>query len=157
MNPSPVIPARNITIREAQIEDAPAIVRLIRELAATAGDSSPITEAYVTKYLFSATGAILLAEMRQEIIGLLSYSLRPDLYHAAATCLIEELIVLEAERGKGVGSLLLKELLARLARMGCPEVSVTTMPDNAGAIKFYRRHGLVDEVLMLEHHFRPGD
>jgi ribosomal protein S18 acetylase RimI-like enzyme len=155
MNPTSKLPPLSLTIREAQIKDSSAIVQLIRELAATAGDASPITEAYVAKYLSSATGAILLAEMQQEVVGLLSYSLRPDLYHAAATCLIEELIVLEVKRGKGVGSQLLEELVTRLAGMGCPEVSVTTMPDNAGAIRFYRRHGLVDEALLLEHHFRP--
>ncbi len=33
------------------------------------------------------------------------------------------------------------------------EVSVTTMPDNQGAIRFYKRHGLVDEAVFLEKHF----
>ena len=145
----------NVTIREAHIQDTPAMVRLIRELATTSGESSPITEAYVASYLSSTTSTILLAEMDQQVIGLLSYSLRPDLYHAATTCLIEELIVQETERSKGVGGLLLEELLARLTALECAEVSVTTMPDNTDAIKFYRRHGLTDEAVFLERHLGP--
>ncbi len=104
----------NIVIREARPTDAAAIVRLIHELAQTAGENSPIAEAYVEKYFASPLGTILLAEKQHEVIGLLSYSLRPDLYHAGNTCLIEELVVREAARGHGVGGALLTDLLSRL-------------------------------------------
>lgn len=145
----------NVTIREACIRDAPAVVRLIRELAESSGESSPVTEAYVAEYLSSPTSTILLAEAGRQVIGLLSYSLRPDLYHGASTGLIEELVVQEAERGKGVGNRLMEELMARLTALECAEVSVTTLPDNVEAIKFYRRHGLTDEAVYLERHLGP--
>lgn len=144
----------NITIREARrTTDVVDIVRLINELAATGGEHSPLTETYVATYLSSPTSKILLAERQNRVVGLLSYSLRPDLYHAALSCLIEELIVQEAVRGQGVGSALTTELLARLATMDCAEVSVAAMPTNARAIKFYRTHGLVEEAVFLEKHF----
>jgi ribosomal protein S18 acetylase RimI-like enzyme len=103
---------------------------LIVDLAATSSEPSPITEGYVTQYLSSPTSKILLAEAHHRVIGLLSYSLRPDLYHAAAACLIEELVVQEAMRGQGVGSALLTELLSRLTAVDCAEVSVAAMPTN---------------------------
>jgi ribosomal protein S18 acetylase RimI-like enzyme len=143
-----------ISIREAKPKDAAAIARLILELATTLGEHSPISEAYAGRYLSTSTGAILLAESQERVIGLLSYSMRPDLYHAASTCLIEELVVEEGTRGQGVGSLLLTELLSRLATMDCPEVSVSTMPENTEAIKFYRKHGLIDQAILLERHFK---
>ncbi len=143
----------NITIREAELADVADIVRLINELAATGSEHSPLTEAYVATYLSSSTSKILLAERQSCVVGSLSYSLRPDLYHAAASCLIEELIVQEAVRGQGVGSTLLTELLARLATIECAEVSVAAMPANTRAIKFYRTHGLAEEALFLEKHF----
>lgn len=142
----------NIGIREARPTDAAAIVRLIHELAQTSGENSPIAEAYVEKYFASPLGTILLAEKQQEVVGLLSYSLRPDLYHAGNTCLIEELVVREAARGHGVGGALLKDLLSRLEAVGCVEVSVTTMPANTEAIAFYKKHGLTDEAVFLERH-----
>jgi ribosomal protein S18 acetylase RimI-like enzyme len=143
----------SISIREAKPGDEIFIVQLMQELAETSGDSSPITHAYITDYLASPISQVLLAEENGRVIGLLSYSVRPDLYHAANSCLIEELVVLKSERGRGVGSALMSELLQRLACLGCAEVSVAAMADNEGAIRFYKSHGFVDEAIFLEKHF----
>ncbi len=142
-----------IAIREARRRDSSIILQLIAELATTAGETSPVTTGYVEKYLSSPISRVLLAEAGGEVIGLLSYSIRPDLYHGANTGLIEEVIVREAMRSKGVGSALVNELFSRLAALGCVEVSVTVMPGNTQAIKFYRAHGLTEEALFLERHF----
>ena len=123
-----------IHIREAVLADAEVIVQLIGELAAHGNDHSPLTAAYLADYL-AAHSTILLAERGQQVVGLLAYSLRPNLYHAADGCLIEELIVHSAARGQGVGSALLTETLNRAKAHGCAEISVSTMPDNQAAIK----------------------
>ncbi len=142
-----------LTIREASARDSSVIVQLIRELAAAGGGESQVTEAYVEQYLSSPTSHALLAEMDDRVVGLLSYSIRPDLYHAANACLIEEFVVHEAVRGRGVGGALLTELLSRLDAAGVAEVSVAAMPDNQGAIRFYRAWGLTEEAVFLEKHF----
>ena len=143
----------DIILREAELKDAPSVVQLIAELAATENEHSLITAAYVESYLASPVSSILLAEVRQRVVGLLSYSVRPDLHHAGDSCLIEELIVTADVRGQGVGRALLTELLSRLATRGCTEVSVAATPTNHQAIKFYQSHGLTDESLFLEKHF----
>ena len=66
-----------------------------------------------------------------------------------------DLVIAASHRGRGVGGALLEALLARLEKDGCAEVSVTTMPDNEGALRFYRSHGLTDEAVYLEKHFGP--
>jgi ribosomal protein S18 acetylase RimI-like enzyme len=142
-----------IRIREAGLGDAPAIVRLIREFAENNSDTSPLTEEFVVEYLVSPGSHILLAETNVQAIGLLSYSIQPDLYHVGPAALIEELYVQGPDRGHGVGSALLADLLRRLARLGCVVVSVAAMPDNEGALRFYRAHGLTDEAVLLEKHF----
>jgi ribosomal protein S18 acetylase RimI-like enzyme len=142
----------SITVRQAAPTDTHAIVELIGELARTLGGTSPITQDYVGEYLAFPGNSILLAEEGGRVAGLLSVSLRPNLYHAANSALIEELVVRESTRRRGVGSALMSELLRRLPSQGCAEVSVTTMPDNEGAIRFYRSHGLVDEAMFLEKH-----
>ncbi len=143
----------SINVREAKPGDEPFIVQLIEELAQADGESSPITERYVQEYLAYPGSHILLAEAEGRILGLLSYSVRPDLYHAADSGLVETLIVRGSERGRGVGSALMSGVIGRLASVGCAEVSVSTMPDNEGARRFYRSHGLVDEAVFLEKHF----
>jgi ribosomal protein S18 acetylase RimI-like enzyme len=141
------------SIREATLADAAAIVRLIGEHAASSGEQTPITETYVATYLANSMSKILLAEVQNRIVGLLSYSVRPDLFHAGPSCYLEELIIEEATRGQGVGSALVTELFSRLSLLACAEVSVAVMSTNQRAIKFYRTHGLTEEALYLEKRF----
>jgi len=142
----------SLQIRRGGPDDAGAIVRLIRELATAYGEESPVTEAYTREYLSSPGSYVLLADREGQSIGLLSYTIRPSLYHAGSTALIEELVVQASERGRGVGSALLSGLLSELDHSGVVEVSVSTMPDNQRAKRFYQDHGLVDEAVFLEKH-----
>jgi ribosomal protein S18 acetylase RimI-like enzyme len=143
----------DITIRDARPADAQVIVQIVREMAEEDNERTPVTEAYVAQYLASPGSGILLAEAGRNIAGLLTYSFRPGLFHAAPSCLIEQLAVRKEARSRGAGGALIKELLARTAALQCAEVSVSVMPDNAGAIRFYRRHGLTEEAVFLEKHF----
>jgi ribosomal protein S18 acetylase RimI-like enzyme len=142
----------NIRVREAKSGDESAIVALIHELGEDSGYPSPLAEDYVRIYLATPGCQVLLAEERDRVVGLLSYSVGPDLFHAAGSALIEELVVHGMDRGRGVGSALLSELLRRAAALGCVEVSVTTMPDNEAGQRLYRKHGLVDEAVFFEKH-----
>ncbi len=139
----------NILIREAGPEDARRIVELIGQL----GSDSEVNEPYVLYYLTGTGRGVLLAQQEECICGLLSYSARADLFHGGDSVMIEELIVDETARGKGVGSALMEALLQRAQAMNCKELCLAVMPGNEGAIHFYKRHGLVEEALFLERHF----
>ena len=141
-----------VSIRNANNSDAAAIVELVKELAGSMGEESPLIEAYVATYLGSTSNTILLAEVQEGILGLLSYSLRPNLYHSGDICLIEELIVAEKARGRGIGTSLLGELLSRMVLKDIKEISISTLPDNHKAIEFYRKHGFKEEGVLLEIH-----
>ncbi len=142
----------DMIIREAGQGDEASIADLVRELARSAGESSPVSPATVREFLEFPGCGILLAEESGQALGLLSYSLRPNLYHAARCCMIEELVIREGARGRGLGDSLLRELFRRVTAPGCAEISVSTMTDNLGAQRFYRAHGLVDEAVLLEKH-----
>jgi ribosomal protein S18 acetylase RimI-like enzyme len=142
----------SVSVRPAQEDDAAEIAGLVASLAAELGDPTPITPAYVADYLRRPGCHALLAVGPPAVLGMLSYSLRPSLYHAADACLVEELIVQPAERNGGVGTLLLNEVL-RLARdLGCAEVSLGVMSSNQAALRFYLRHGFEAQALLLERH-----
>jgi ribosomal protein S18 acetylase RimI-like enzyme len=144
-------------IRDATVGDARVIVELVKELARSMGEESPLIEPYVQIYLDSTSNSILLAMAEDGIIGLLSYSLRPNLYHSGNICLIEELIVGEKARGRGIGARLLVELFSRMTIKDCAEISVSTLPGNQSAIEFYRKHGFKEEGVLLEiHPLRKG-
>lgn len=143
-------------VRRAGEGDAAAILELVRLLARIEGGSSPLDEDGVRMYLGGGDRGILLAESGDSVIGLLSFTIRPDLLHSAPVCRIEELIVSEDHRGRGVGSSLMTALMTELPD-GCAEISVGVMPDNASAVAFYDRHGLSDRIILLEKHLPRGE
>jgi ribosomal protein S18 acetylase RimI-like enzyme len=149
-------PSMNVTIRSALVEDSASIGHLITELAKNIGETSPITAEYAVQYLKTPGSFILLAEKDRQVVGLISYSIRPNLYHAGDSCLIEEFVVRQSERGQGIGGRLLEALFRQLASRNCIEVSVTTMLDNLKAIAFYKSHGMLDEAIFLEKHLERG-
>jgi ribosomal protein S18 acetylase RimI-like enzyme len=145
--------AEETRIRDAVEADASEVDRLMHELAASESFVSPLTPAFVAQCLSHAGYGLLLAERGARVVGALAYLVRPNLLHAGPACLLEELVVDASCRGSGIGSLLLEELIRRQAAAGAAEISVAVMPDNQGALRFYRRHGLVEEVVLLERHF----
>lgn len=141
-----------IVIRNVTDGDEPAVVRLIKELGQSSNDISPVTDNFVREYFRSPGCGILLAEDDGVVVGLLSYSLRPSLFHAAMSCLIETLIVTESARSQGAGRALMVEILRRAETQKWAEVSVSVMPDNQRALWFYKLLGLTDEAVLLEKH-----
>ncbi|MFN2297602.1 MAG: GNAT family N-acetyltransferase [Anaerolineales bacterium] len=143
----------NISVREADFDDAPAVVARIREMAQEDGASTPITEAYAENCRMYPGSGILLAEAEGRCVGLLHYSLRANLYHASPACLIELLYVKRGERGRGAGGALVDAVTAKAEAFGCAEISVSVTPDNAGAVRFHRRYGLTEEAWLPERRF----
>jgi len=138
-----------VTIREAIHADATDVVRLIQTSVDT---GSPLTEEYVHEYLDSPKSKILLAEKDGKSVGLLSYSIRPDLWHATMCCFIEEITVDEPERGKGIGTQLIQFVMDKMKKSGCAEIVLIVDKENIAAQHLYKRLGIDEEALCLEKH-----
>lgn len=139
-------------IRKATSNDRHRIISLIQQLASESKEQSSITQEYVDSYLEKRDSHVLVAESEGRVQGLLSYSIRPDLYHAGNSALIEELVIEKSYRGQGLGSALLSVLLEDAKELDCKEICLAVMPDNERAVHFYRSHGLNEEALFLEKH-----
>lgn len=144
--------ATQVSIRPARTGDEPVITRLIRQLAASLGEASSLGDSYALRYMETPGAGALVAVLGGRIVGLVSYTLRPNLYHAAPCLMIEELVVDEPFRGRGLGGSLLDAVVAFGAEKGCAEVSVSTMTTNTAALDLYRKHGFGDEAVLLERH-----
>lgn len=147
----------NISIRPARKSDAATIANLVTQLATSLDEHSAVAEQYVLRYLDSGEAGVLVAETEGEVVGLLSYTLRPSLYHAATSCMIEELVVSQDHRGAGIGSQLLDSIAALAREQRCVELSVSAMATNAGALALYKRHGFSDDAVLLERHLQYGE
>jgi ribosomal protein S18 acetylase RimI-like enzyme len=146
-----------VSIRPARNGDAAAITRLVRQLAASLGEFSPVDDDFVLHSLDTPGGGILVADAEGEVIGMLSYTLRPSLYHSAPACMIEELVVSEGFRRGRIGGRLLNALVSLARDRGCAEVSVSAMESNKEAVEFYLKHGFEAGAVLLEQHLTRED
>ena len=71
-----------VTIREATPADGEVVTRLVAELAAAIGETVTLSPEYLALFLAYPGSHILLAEQEGQVVGMLSYSIRPNLYHA---------------------------------------------------------------------------
>lgn len=142
-----------VEIREAGPGDEAAVVRLVVEMGRDFAHGTPVDEAFVRRYLDQPGAHVLLAVGPDGPVGVLSYSVTLDLYHAAPAGEIEDVAVTAAARGDGVGEALVREAMRRLVAEGCAEIGVITSRDNRRAQRVYRRAGLTDELVCLQRHF----
>jgi ribosomal protein S18 acetylase RimI-like enzyme len=142
------------SISFAASTDTEGIVSLIKQLADENNETSPITPDFIQVFLSTPGSNILVAKTEQQILGLLSYSIHPSLFHAASSCTIEDLIVDKKFRNLGIGKKLLFRIMEMATNLKCAEISVSTEKDNQNAIYLYKNNGMIDEFLYLEKHFK---
>jgi len=137
--------SQKFEIRPARIEDVPAILQLIRDLATyeRAPNDVTATKEQLVIVLFGEkpSAEVLLAFENETPVGFAvffhnfsTWLGRPGLY-------LEDLFVKPEMRGKGYGRALLVDL-ARIAReRGCGRMEWAVLDWNDPAIQFYRKLG----------------
>jgi GNAT superfamily N-acetyltransferase len=68
---------------------------------------------------------------------------------------VESLAVRPAERGAGIGTLLLDRVDAELAEAGIVDLQIGVVAANVDALRFYQRRGLSPRIVMLSNFGRP--
>jgi len=91
-------------ICRARPEDEAAVAALMEQLAATVhGAVAPGLKARFMHMLTLDHHALWVAEEQGQVVGLVTASLRPTLYHSGPSALIDELVVDTSARGRGWG------------------------------------------------------
>ena len=132
-------------IRPAVVEDVPAILELIRELATyeRAPNEVTATEEQLVDVLFGKRPAaeVLLAFEGKAPVGFAvffhnfsTWLGRPGLY-------LEDLFIKPEKRGKGYGRALLVDLAKIALERGCGRMEWAVLNWNEPAIRFYRALG----------------
>jgi GNAT superfamily N-acetyltransferase len=135
------------TLRDAAPADVPAIVGLIRDLAAyeRAPNECRAEETLLREHLFGERPFVeaIVAERGGAVAGFAlffhNYSTwltRPGLY-------LEDLFVKEELRGLGIGKALLRRLAEIAVSRGCGRMEWSVLTWNEPAIGFYRSLGAV--------------
>lgn len=135
-----------VNIRPLSIDDLPAAKDLILQLAKATGSNfhirpGQLEEIFRHMQQHPEIYLSLVAEQDGEVVGLLSLLFYQSWFHAGGTALINELIIDQRMRNRGIGALLVEAAVIEAKRRGMDEIEVGTEQDNDGAQRFYRRCG----------------
>ncbi|MBY8963525.1 GNAT family N-acetyltransferase [Flavobacterium sp. D11R37] len=133
-----------MVIRKGTKEDMPAVLELIKELAAfeKEPDAVVVTAEELIKDGFGSDPLFytFVAEEGNEIIGMALFYYRYSTWKGK-TIHLEDLIVKENHRGTGAGSALYKEVITFAKQQGVRRIEWVVLNWNEHAIKFYERSG----------------
>lgn len=133
----------NICIRRAEKKDCPRLLELVTELAVYEKAPNDVT---VTLEHFAEAGFgekpvwwAFVAEVDGTIVGFALYYIRYSTWKGARMYL-EDIIVTEAWRGKGIGKLLFNCLIEEAKEKGWEAISWQVLEWNEPAINFYKKY-----------------
>lgn len=136
-----------IQIRSATVVDVPLILSFIQALATyeQLRDRCVATEEDLRQTLFAdhPFAQVVIAEYQGIAVGFALYFYNYSTFLAKPGMYLEDLFVLEAYRGKGVGFELLKRLSKIAMAKGCGRFEWSVLDWNTPAIAFYRKIGAV--------------
>jgi GNAT superfamily N-acetyltransferase len=132
-----------ITIRTGKKADLPRVLELVRELAAFERASHEVTN---TVHDMEQDGfgphpvfGFFVAERDNDIVGLSLFYYRYSTWKGKRIYL-EDIIVTERERGKGIGKLLFERTMRKTLEDGCSGMTWQALDWNEPALTFYRKY-----------------
>lgn len=132
-----------INIRPAVKEDCPRMLELVRELAVYERAPDEVT-VDLDHFIESGFGASpvwwgYVAEANGVIVGFALYYIRYSTWKGQKMYL-EDILVTEEWRGKGIGSMLMDALVKEAAEKGFKGLTWQVLHWNESAIKFYEKY-----------------
>ncbi|MBQ3257063.1 MAG: GNAT family N-acetyltransferase [Oscillospiraceae bacterium] len=153
-----------MTIRNAQKNDIPAILRLLGQVLMVHHNGRPdLFKADCTKYTPEELASLLEDEARPVFAAfddagrMLGYAFCILQVHSGdniltdiRTLYIDDLCVDEAARGQHVGTALYEYVLDYARAIGCYNVTLNVWTCNASAMKFYEAMGMAPQKIGME-------
>lgn len=126
-----------IRIRMPESEDSAALIGLLQQFPTpTPSSAAKLAEIFLHK-LGDSAAYMLVAEDASGLVGYVSGYRHAAFYADGDAAWVDEILVSESRRGRGIGGLLMAAFEQRAAADGCKLVSLAT----AGAASFYQNRG----------------
>jgi GNAT superfamily N-acetyltransferase len=138
-------------IRPALETDLPEMVELLQQLFAIEADfqgDPAAQERGLRLMLNSPAGRIWVAEEHGRVIGLCTLQVLISTAEGGPVGLVEDVVVADSHRGRGIGSRLLEQLEAWADRNGLTRLQLLADRNNQPALDFYRRQGWAETRLV---------
>jgi GNAT superfamily N-acetyltransferase len=132
-----------ILIRNGKKEDLPRVLELIKELAeferAVHEVTNTISAMEEDGFGSNPVFGFFVAEERDMIHGISLYYYRYSTWKGKRLYL-EDIVVTESQRGKGIGKLLFEATMNKVLDEGCTGMMWQVLDWNESAIEFYKRY-----------------
>jgi len=147
-----------IIIRDLGKEDLISLKVLLDELNNAIKFNHEINEkdlnsVYVNIDKYPEIYSNYVAIENDKIVGFLSIVFYKTFLHKGGTALINELIVAETHRNKGIGKKLIQKAIKSAKSRGMDEIEVGTEITNTKAQNFYKKTGFNEEYVLLGREF----
>ncbi len=134
-----------LTIRSATEADLDQLVRLLGVLFSIEADFRPDAERQ-RRGLALLLGApsravVLVAERGSAVVGMVTAQLVVSTAEGGPSALVEDMVIDEQERRRGIGKILLGAAEAWAARHGANRLQLLADRENGRALRFYERLG----------------
>lgn len=150
-----------VQILKASLEDIPALSELLSELFAQEAEfePSPAIQGRGLEQIIKnpKVGLIYVAKVENRIVGMVNLLLTVSTALGSKVALLEDMIVTQEYRCKGIGTGLIKAAIDEAKSMGCKRITLLTDKNNKFAQRFYQRSGFVESEMMPMRLIFPED
>jgi GNAT superfamily N-acetyltransferase len=139
---SPAVPYDINSPRVASVAEADVVANLLDRFNREYNTPSPGPDVLTTRleHLLSGRGVVALLA-GEPAVGMALLTLRPNVWCDGPVALLDELYVVPAERGRGIGTALLKAAERLCRERGSELLEINVDGEDADARRFYERHG----------------
>jgi GNAT superfamily N-acetyltransferase len=135
-----------VRAREADSIDLDALMGLYEQLTGPLDeplpDPRPDAREVLQQIIADPARSLLVAELDGELIGTADVLIAPNLtHHAQPWALVENVVVAEHARRRGVGRMLMLRAVELAREAGCYKVNLISGNERTGAHDFYRNLG----------------
>ena len=138
-----------VQIRKAIPEDFAKLLILFRQLWPTKPINEERLRGVFLRVIAVPDRHCFCAVLGRRVVGLASVSIKDNLWQEGRIAYVEEMVVHEDLRGKGIGTQLLKQLILSAEENGCHRVELDSAFDRKRAHKFYERHGFENRAFLF--------
>ena len=137
------------TIRAATVEDWPQVAGLLVELGRDVSPSASENPSYVIRFgghlARRETRTLVAQGPNGRVLGFLDMEFRQRLGHPRPQAWVNDLVVTESERGRGIGTALMDEAEELARGRGCFRMSLETSAWREATHRFYENAGWIDK------------
>lgn len=139
----------SLEIRDSDESDVEHVLPLLEQLWPDAQLDDVALRAAFKQALSSELGRCLCATIRGKMVGFCTLNVRWSLWQQAPLGHVDELVVDQDYRGKGIGTRLLRRIEAVARQMGCHRIELDSAFHRQSAHAFYERLGYTKRAFVF--------